>query len=127
MSYSTQAHRVTPVIKKPSDCLRAAVRGTLLREFDLTPRPIEILERYVEGDNKHKIAEELRLSVRTVEDHEDDLKQALGVRDRAQLVAFWTQLLYQTIDTLGFAISPQQYDRHDSQSSEAERNTGKIP
>ena len=58
------------------------------RADDLTPRESEILRLIVLGHTNHEIAEQLFLSVRTVESHRASLQQKLGCHSRAELVRY---------------------------------------
>jgi two-component system, NarL family, response regulator NreC len=55
---------------------------------ELTPREAEILRLVVLGHTNGEIAEQLFLSVRTVESHRASLQQKLGCRSRAELVRY---------------------------------------
>jgi two-component system response regulator NreC len=54
----------------------------------LTPREVEVLKLLIQGYINREIAEELCISVRTVEGHRANLMAKLGLRNRAQLVSF---------------------------------------
>lgn len=54
----------------------------------LTPREIEVLKLIVQGYTNRQIAEELILSVRTVEGHRANLTEKLGLKSRVDLVRF---------------------------------------
>ena len=56
---------------------------------DLTPRQREVIARLAEGRTDREIAEELRLSVRTVNAHVAQLLTRLGVRNRAEAVGWY--------------------------------------
>jgi DNA-binding CsgD family transcriptional regulator len=55
---------------------------------DLTPREAEVLRLIGAGRNNPEIAEALFLSVRTVERHVENLYRKIGVRSRAEAIAF---------------------------------------
>jgi len=54
----------------------------------LTPRELNVLSRIVQGYTNRQIAEELRLSVRTVEGYRANMTEKLGLRNRADLVRY---------------------------------------
>ena len=100
------------IFAKPSDCLRAAVRGALLGRFLLTPRQLDLIELLVDGLSTRKIAERLSLSNRTVEDGIHDIYPAVDVHTRVQLVALWIQLTYEALDAIGLFLPPHGPDQH---------------
>lgn len=55
---------------------------------ELTPREAEILRLIVLGHTNGEVAEQLFLSVRTVESHRASLQQKLGCHSRAELVSY---------------------------------------
>lgn len=54
----------------------------------LTPRETEVLKLIVQGYTNRQIAEELCISVRTVEGHRANLSEKLGLRSRVELVRY---------------------------------------
>ncbi|AEG70634.1 MULTISPECIES: response regulator [Ralstonia solanacearum species complex] len=54
----------------------------------LTPREHDILDGVAQGWSNKRIADELGLSVRTVESHRLNLKRKLGIEGQAELVKF---------------------------------------
>lgn len=54
----------------------------------LTPRELDVLSRVVQGYTNRQIAEELKLSVRTVEGYRANMTEKLGVHSRAELVRY---------------------------------------
>ncbi|RPI32870.1 MAG: DNA-binding response regulator [Chloroflexota bacterium] len=54
----------------------------------LTPRELDVLNRIVQGYTNRQIAEELKLSVRTVEGYRANLTEKLGLHSRADLVRY---------------------------------------
>ena len=54
----------------------------------LTPREIDVLRLIVQGYTNRQIAEELTLSVRTVEGHRSNLTEKLGLHSRVELVRY---------------------------------------
>jgi DNA-binding NarL/FixJ family response regulator len=58
------------------------------KKKDLTKREEEVLERIAAGNNLKQIAEELFISVKTVETHKQNIKDKLGLTNTAQLVRY---------------------------------------
>jgi two-component system, NarL family, response regulator NreC len=54
----------------------------------LTPREMDVLSRIVQGYTNRQIAEELMLSVRTVEGYRANMMEKLGINNRAELVRY---------------------------------------
>lgn len=54
----------------------------------LTPRELDVLNRIVQGYTNRQIAEELKLSVRTVEGYRANMTAKLGLSSRAELVRY---------------------------------------
>jgi two-component system response regulator NreC len=54
----------------------------------LTPRELDVLDRIVQGYTNRQIAEELNLSVRTVEGYRANMTEKLGLHSRAELVRY---------------------------------------
>jgi DNA-binding NarL/FixJ family response regulator len=54
----------------------------------LTPRQVDVLRLIAEGKRMKEIANELNISVRTVETHKQDLLQTLGLETTADLIKF---------------------------------------
>lgn len=54
----------------------------------LTPRELDVLSRIVQGYTNRQIAEELKLSVRTVEGYRANMTEKLGLHSRAELVRY---------------------------------------
>ncbi|HKP81816.1 MAG TPA: response regulator transcription factor [Pyrinomonadaceae bacterium] len=65
-------------------------RGTTKRELleTLSPRQREVLRLIAEGRTTKQIAQELGISVKTVETHRAQLMERLGIRDVAGLVRY---------------------------------------
>ena len=55
---------------------------------DLTPRELEILRLVAMGHSNKEIAEALKISVKTVENHKTRIKERLRVQTRADLVRY---------------------------------------
>jgi two-component system response regulator NreC len=55
---------------------------------DLTEREVDVLRRIALGHTNREIAEQLYLSVRTVETHRQHIQRKLGLDTRAELVAY---------------------------------------
>ena len=54
----------------------------------LTPRELEILQFLIQGYTNRQIADELSLSVRTVEGHRSNLSAKLGLHSRVDLIRY---------------------------------------
>ena len=54
----------------------------------LTPRQLDVLRLIAEGKRMKEIANQLNISVRTVETHKQDLLQTLGLETTADLIKF---------------------------------------
>ncbi len=54
----------------------------------LTERELEILKLIALGHTNAQVAQELYLSVRTVETHRSHIQQKLGLHDRAEIVRY---------------------------------------
>jgi two-component system response regulator NreC len=54
----------------------------------LTPREREVLQLIVRGYNNRQIAEQLHISIKTVETHRGNMMSKLDVHDRAGLIKF---------------------------------------
>lgn len=55
---------------------------------DLTPREVDILKLLIQGYTNRQIADELSISIRTVEGHRANLTDKLGFRSRVELVRY---------------------------------------
>lgn len=55
---------------------------------DLTPREVEVLKLVAEGWSSRRIADELVISVNTVDRHRQNLLEKLGVHDRVELTRY---------------------------------------
>jgi two-component system, NarL family, response regulator NreC len=69
------------------DVLRT-ISGANQGERQLTSRQREVLQLIAQGKRMKEIASDLKISVRTVEDHKSQLLVALGVKSTADLVKF---------------------------------------
>ena len=58
------------------------------REYGLTQRELEILQKIVDGKSNKEIASELNLSVNTVAVHRANIMDALGIHKTAELVVY---------------------------------------
>jgi two-component system, NarL family, response regulator NreC len=58
------------------------------RDHDLSEREVEVLRLIALGHTNNEIAEQLYLSVRTIESHRSHIQQKLGLTTRADLVRF---------------------------------------
>ena len=54
----------------------------------LTPREVEVLESIARGHTNPEIAEQLGISVRTVETHRANIQQKLDLSTRAELTNY---------------------------------------
>lgn len=54
----------------------------------LTPREVDILKLLVQGYTNRQIADELSISIRTVEGHRANLTEKLGLRSRVELLRY---------------------------------------
>ena len=54
----------------------------------LTPRELDVLKCLIQGYTNRQIAEELNLSVRTVEGYRANMTEKLGLHSRAELVRY---------------------------------------
>jgi DNA-binding NarL/FixJ family response regulator len=70
------------------DYLERAREGEAIREDPLTPRESEILKLIAEGYSGGQIAEELVISLRTVDRHRSNILEKLGLRDRVDLTRY---------------------------------------
>lgn len=57
-------------------------------EETLTPRELDVLNLVVQGYTNRQIAEELKLSVRTIEGYRANMTEKLGLHSRAELVRY---------------------------------------
>lgn len=72
-------------------CFQPLARPVASRGISLTDRQIQIITLVVQGKTSAQIATELNLSVRTVESHRARLMRAIGIRNSAELVAWFTR------------------------------------
>lgn len=90
MGAETYLERITRLRgSPPPDLTPEAHRPAPAPPTDLTPRQREVIARLAEGRTDKEIAEELRLSVRTVNAHVAQLLTRLGVRNRAEAVGWY--------------------------------------
>lgn len=78
--------------------VRCPLRGECLDEgiickpeptTNLTQREMEIFRLIVEGYEAMEIAQELSLSVPTINNHRENIKRKIGVRTVSQMVTYW--------------------------------------
>ena len=55
------------------------------RSVEFTERELEVLRLVVEGDRDHEIAEKLGITLRTVKNHMQNMKDKTGLRNRTEL------------------------------------------
>ncbi len=68
-----------------------------LTEFDrLSDREAEVLQFMAEGMNRREIAEEMGLSVKTIESYRENMKKKLELRDTVQLAQYAVRALGNT-------------------------------
>ena len=65
-----------------------ASMSSLRPEEMLTPRELDVLNGIVQGYTNRQVADELKLSVRTVEGYRANLTEKLGLHNRADLVRY---------------------------------------
>jgi DNA-binding NarL/FixJ family response regulator len=70
------------------DVLRSISQPADRQEHHLTPRQREILRLVAQGKRMKEIAADLKISVRTVEDHKSQLLHVLGVKSTADLIRY---------------------------------------
>jgi DNA-binding NarL/FixJ family response regulator len=64
-------------------------RGSSAEGFDvLTPRELEVLKLIAEAQTNKEIAQQLVISVKTVERHRANILEKLGMRDRVELTRY---------------------------------------
>jgi DNA-binding NarL/FixJ family response regulator len=64
-------------------------RGTSAEGFDvLTPRELEVLKLIAEAQTNKEIAQQLVISIKTVERHRANILEKLGMRDRVELTRY---------------------------------------
>jgi DNA-binding NarL/FixJ family response regulator len=64
-------------------------RGGADEQFDvLTPRELEVLKLIAEARTSKEIAQELFISVKTVERHRQNILDKLGMSDRVELTRY---------------------------------------
>ncbi len=71
-----------------NDYLERAENGGAPSYQQLSPREREILRLIAKGRTNKEIAEQLSLSVRTVERHRSSIMNKIGLQNRAELVAY---------------------------------------
>ena len=77
---------LTPLITR--DVLLAMAQPDDAQEISLTPRQLDVLRLIAEGKRMKEIANELQISVRTVETHKQSLLHTLGAETTADLIKF---------------------------------------
>ena len=70
------------------DFLQRARDGESMPGDPLTPRELQVLKLVAEAYTNDRIAEELRISRKTVERHRENLMGKLGMRDRVELTRY---------------------------------------
>jgi len=77
---------LTPLMTR--DVLWAIAEQDGVHSPALTPRQLDVLRLIAQGKRMKEIANELDISVRTVETHKQDLLQTLGLETTADLIKF---------------------------------------
>lgn len=76
---------LTPLLTRDVLELNASMVGS---DRDLSPRQRDVLRLLAQGRRMKEIASDLKISVRTVEDHKAHLMQVLGLESTADLIRF---------------------------------------
>jgi len=84
-AYVTDSSATTPA---PPQQDRTTTPGLAQELRILTPREIEVLKLVAEGHTSQEIADQLVLSIKTVQAHRANIMEKLGLRDITQLVRF---------------------------------------
>jgi DNA-binding NarL/FixJ family response regulator len=84
-AYVSDSPATTPALLQQEKA-RASNLAQELR--NLTPREIEVLKLVAEGHTSQEIADQLVLSIKTVQAHRANIMEKLGLRDITQLVRF---------------------------------------
>lgn len=77
---------LTPLITR--EVLWAIAQPQGVEPPTLTPRQVDVLRLIAEGKRMKEIANELSISVRTVESHKQDILRVLGLETTADLIKF---------------------------------------
>jgi two-component system, NarL family, response regulator NreC len=78
---------IRALLAEPEAAKPQAVPGKAPGDL-LTPREMDVLRLLAQGYTNRQIAEELSLSVRTVEGHRSNLTEKLGLHSRVELVRY---------------------------------------
>ena len=68
--------------------LDRVARGEQPGRGPLTPRETQVVKLVAEGHSSHDIAEQLTISLKTVERHRANILDKLGMRDRVELTRY---------------------------------------
>lgn len=79
---------LSPRLAKQVLARAAQTRDILVRSTPLTNREMEVLELMVEGKRNHEIAQELRLSGHTIENHIFTICRKLGASSREHAIVY---------------------------------------
>lgn len=74
--------------RPPKELNSFSEEDVFLKQFNLTKREAEILQKIKNNLTNHQIAEELFLSIYTVETHRKNIMQKLGLKNPAALMKF---------------------------------------
>ena len=90
-AYLAQASKESPTITRgaTADSTQDAKEASLAQELSvLTPREVEVMTLVAEGCTNQEIANRLMLSIKTVQAHQANVMEKLGLHDITQLVRF---------------------------------------
>ncbi|MDR5874834.1 response regulator transcription factor [Halomonas sp. CUBES01] len=93
---------LTPMEPEPFVAAAPAKESSIIRDNPLTPRQSEVLELVAKGFRSKAIADQLNVSIKTIETHRADIMHRLGVRHTAGLV-------HEAL-RLGLMVSPNEKD-----------------
>ena len=74
--------------RQPADAVAGGTSAPLERCPDLTPRECEVLLNIADGKTNREIADELDISVKTVDRHRENIMRKLKIHSRVELVKF---------------------------------------
>lgn len=75
-------------IREKHNMKSASGKPAKIQGVDLTSREIEVLQLVAEGMANKNIADELGISIKTVEKHRHNLRKKLGLNDTASLIRY---------------------------------------
>lgn len=77
---------VSPAVAEQLDRFTQSPKSEMCDELLLTPRQREVLQLFAEGNSARQVAEILRISTRTAENHKAHIMIILGVNSTAELI-----------------------------------------